>query len=529
MIVMIDNYDSFVYNLVQLFGELGADVKVLRNDATTVEQVRALAPSHIVISPGPCTPAKAGVSVDIIRELGPTIPTLGVCLGHEAIGVAFGAKLSRASQAFHGKTSDIRHDGKTLFTALDSPMVVGRYHSLALEPPSLPAELEVSAWAEDGTIQAIRHRQFPIEGVQFHPESVLTPQGRWLCENFLVGGRRRTTMRHAIDQVVRGQDLSGDAAQDVMKQILSGAATPAQIASLITALRLKGETVPEIAAFARVMRSFARKIASPAGPVVDTCGTGGDDRGTFNISTVAAIVAAGAGAKVAKHGNRSVSSRCGSADVLRELGVNITCGAELMERALAEVGLAFLFAPAYHGAMKHAIGPRREIGLRTVFNILGPLTNPAGATRQLLGVYDASLTERVAGVLAELGSERAFVVHGADGLDEITLTGPTRVTELSGGKLATYDVRPEDFGLNACRPEDLIGGSPQTNAQIARAILQGETGPKRDVVLLNAAAALVAAGLAEDITAGVKMAAASIDDGKAQAVLTALIETTHAG
>jgi anthranilate phosphoribosyltransferase len=336
-------------------------------------------------------------------------------------------------------------------------------------------------------------------------------------------------MRQAIARAANGEDLSDEAAQDAMKQMLSGAATPAQIASLITALRLKGETVTEIAAFARVMRSFARKLAAPAGPVVDTCGTGGDDRGTFNISTVAAIVAAGAGAKVAKHGNRAVSSRCGSADVLRELGVNIACGAEQMERALAEAGLAFLFAPAYHGAMKHAIGPRREIGLRTVFNILGPLTNPAGAKRQLLGVYDPKLTELAAGVLAELGSERAFVVHGADGLDEITLTGPTRITELAGGKLSTYDLRPEECGLAACRPEDLAGGSPQTNAQLARAILQGAKSPKRDVVLLNAGAALAAADLAENIAAGVKLAAAAIDAGKAQAALTALIEITHAG
>jgi anthranilate phosphoribosyltransferase len=275
------------------------------------------------------------------------------------------------------------------------------------------------------------------------------------------------------------------------------------------------------------MRAFVKPFACPPGPIVDTCGTGGDDAGTFNISTVAALVAAGAGCRVAKHGNRSVSSRCGSADLLAELGVNIGCLQERMEAALAEAGIAFLFAPGYHAAMKHVLAPRRETGIRTVFNLLGPLTNPAGARRQLLGVYDAKLAPLVAEVLAELGSERAMVVHGSDGLDEITLTGPTRVTELSGGGIASYEIAPEDLGLARCRPEDLAGGTPRANAGIARAILDGRRGPTRDVVLLNAAAALVCGGTAPDLVAGVALAAESIDSRRAGAALAHLAAISH--
>ncbi|MDP8255849.1 MAG: bifunctional anthranilate synthase component II/anthranilate phosphoribosyltransferase [Candidatus Alcyoniella australis] len=527
MIAVIDNYDSFVYNLVQLFRSIGSEVRVFRNDALSVEQLRDMNPSQIVISPGPCTPDQAGISVDVIRKLGPQIPILGVCLGHEAMGAAFGARLMRSHEIVHGKSSEVKHDGRSLFQGLDSPMTVGRYHSLELDPDTIPDELEVSAWTGDGSVMAVRHRRYPLEGVQFHPESVLTPQGRWLCENFLHGGRPRTTLKAAIGRVVDGRDLARPEAEDVMKQILSGAATPAQIAALIIALRLKGETVEEVAGCAKVMREFAAPLRAPAVPLLDTCGTGGDGGNTFNISTAAAFVAAGAGCKVAKHGNRAVSSRCGSADVLLELGVNINCGRELTERALDEAGIAFLFAPAFHAAMKHAIGPRREIGVRTLFNILGPLTNPAGATRQLIGVYDPRLTKLVAGVLAELGSERALVVHGADGLDEITLSGSTRVTELKNGRIETFEIKPSDFGLEPCSASEMAGGVPRTNASILRSILEGRRGPTRDVVLLNAGAALACAGQADDLQQGIAMARESIDSGRARIALDRLVEITN--
>ncbi|MCZ7582477.1 MAG: anthranilate phosphoribosyltransferase [Deltaproteobacteria bacterium] len=324
-----------------------------------------------------------------------------------------------------------------------------------------------------------------------------------------------------------GDDLARDEAEDVMEDIMSGVATPAQIAAWLVAMRNKGETPEEIAACVAIMRRFAKPLRAPEGVILDTCGTGGDGAGTFNISTVAALVVAGAGVRVAKHGNRSITSKCGSADVLTELAVNITCPAERMERALANANIGFAFAPLYHGAMRHAIGPRREIGVRTLFNMLGPMTNPAGARHQLIGVFEKRLTRFFADVLHLLGSERALVVHGSDGLDEITLTGPTYAAELRGGSIREFDIDPREFGLTLCDASDLAGGSPWENKCIALEILDGAKGPKRDIVLLNAGAALYVAGNAEDIAAGIRLAADSIDGGRARAALNRLIEETR--
>jgi anthranilate phosphoribosyltransferase len=275
------------------------------------------------------------------------------------------------------------------------------------------------------------------------------------------------------------------------------------------------------------MREKATRVHTSREPVIDTCGTGGDGSGTFNISTTVAFVAAGAGLCVAKHGNRAMSSQCGSADVLQALDVNIEISPDKVGKCLDEAGIGFLFAPMLHGAMKHAIGPRREIATRTVFNALGPLTNPAGAKRQLIGVYDGSLTEKLAGVLRELGSELAFVVHGADGLDEITLTGKTRVTELNGGNIETYEISPENFGLETAGVEELKGGDAAENAQILQVVLDGVQGPHRDVVLMNAAAAIVAGGVASDLEEGLDRARSAISSGRAREVLEQLKEVSN--
>jgi anthranilate phosphoribosyltransferase len=319
----------------------------------------------------------------------------------------------------------------------------------------------------------------------------------------------------AISKLVEQQNLSEEEAAQAMRQIMEGGATPAQIAAFLIALRIKGETIGEVTGCARVMRDKASHIQALAPNVIDTCGTGGDGAQTFNISTTAAFVVAGAGVPVAKHGNRSVSSRCGSADVLHALGVTIELSPEVAEKCLAEVGMTFLFAPLFHSAMKYAIGPRREIGVRTIFNILGPLTNPAGARRQILGVYARELTEPLARVLGNLGSARAFVVHGADGLDEITTTGETYIAELHAGQVSCYTINPEQFGLSRVSLTALAGGDAQHNANLTQAILQGHKGPPRDVVLLNAAAGLVVADAAPDLTAGLELAAQSINSGAA--------------
>ncbi|MDY7033612.1 MAG: anthranilate phosphoribosyltransferase [Thermodesulfobacteriota bacterium] len=331
-----------------------------------------------------------------------------------------------------------------------------------------------------------------------------------------------------IGKVIEGHDLSESEMTGVMNQIMSGEATPAQIGSFITALRMKGETVDEITGGARVMREKAVKIKTSSPRIVDTCGTGGDGANTFNISTTAAFVVAGTGITVAKHGNRSVSSNCGSADVLKALGVNIEANPSTVEKCLEKVGIGFLFAPLLHGAMKYAIGPRKEIGIRTVFNMLGPLTNPAGADAQVIGLYAGDLTEKVASVLKNLGTKHAFVVHGDDGLDEISLASRTKMSELKDGKVNTYWIEPEEFNMKRCSPEDLKGGSPEENARITCDVLNGKKGPKRDIVLLNAAAAIVAAGKAKDIAEGIRVASESIDSGASQKKLDELVEVSNA-
>lgn len=333
-------------------------------------------------------------------------------------------------------------------------------------------------------------------------------------------------IKEAIKKVVSGQHLSEEESAGIMEQIMAGEASAAQIAALLTAMHLKGETVNEITGFARVMRQKSTVIRTKHPLLVDTCGTGGDGGGTFNISTTAAIVVAGAGLPVAKHGNRSVSSRCGSADVLEELGVRMVLSREAMEECLDTVGLAFLYAPALHRSMGHAAVPRREIGIRTVFNILGPLTNPAGAQAQVLGVYNPPLAETMARVLARLGASRAFVVHGAGGLDEVSLAGPSVLCEVKGGYVRKGILDPNKFGFDYSPVSCLAGGSPRENAVIVRQILEGEKGPRRDTVVLNAALALMAGGKARNISEGLEIASCSLDSGRALAKLNELVRFT---
>jgi anthranilate phosphoribosyltransferase len=317
-------------------------------------------------------------------------------------------------------------------------------------------------------------------------------------------------IKEIIAKLVRRADLTTVEVELAMEEIMTGQASAAQIASFLTALRIKGETIDEIVGAAAIMRRHATKIKTRHPIVLDTCGTGGDETRTFNISSIAAFVVAGAGIPVAKHGNMSVSSKCGSADLLKALGVNIEAKEDVVSRCLDEVGIGFLYAPALHKAMRYAIGPRREIGIRTIFNMLGPMTNPAGATYQLLGVYDAGLTEPIAESLGRLGSRHALVVHGEDGLDEVTTTGYTQVSELKNGAVKTFKVLPADFGLKTARPADLKGDDADYNAKIAIDILNGKKGPQSDIVILNAGCAIYASDKAPDISDGIKMAEKSI-------------------
>jgi anthranilate phosphoribosyltransferase len=333
-------------------------------------------------------------------------------------------------------------------------------------------------------------------------------------------------LRGAIAKVAAGNSLSQEEAAEAFDLVMSGAATPAQIGALVMGLRARGETVDEIAGAARAMRAKVLTVRAPEG-AIDTCGTGGDGKGTFNISTCAAFVVAGAGVPVAKHGNRAISSRSGSADVLKELGVNIEASPETISRCITECGLGFMFAPAHHAAMRHVAQVRTELGTRTIFNLLGPLANPAGAKYQIIGVFGKEWVEPIAQVLALLGTIRAWVVHGGDGLDELTTTGISDVAVVDAGKVSTFRISPRNAGLPDARSEDLTGGNAVENAAHIRAVLGGLKGPLRDIVLLNAAAALLVAGKAGTLREGVALASESIDSGKALAVLEALVPLSH--
>lgn len=335
------------------------------------------------------------------------------------------------------------------------------------------------------------------------------------------------TIQDAIRRIAKREHLARQEAAEVMRTIMSGETTHAQMAAFLTALHMKGESVEEITGFAQTMRALATPICSSRRPLVDTCGTGGDHSRTFNISTAAAFVVAGAGVAVAKHGNRSATSQCGSADVLEQLGVNVNASPQQVARCIDEIGIGFLFARNLHGAMKHVAPVRAELGIRTVFNILGPLTNPAKADGQVMGVFDVALIEPMARVLLELGVQQAFVVAGLDGLDEITLSGPTRVAEALSGTVQVYEVTPEQFGLQRTPKESLLGGDTVTNAALLLEVLEGKPGPRRDVVLLNAAPAIVAGERAETIEEGMLRAVESVDSGAALNKLEQLIRLSH--
>ena len=530
MILLIDNYDSFTYNLVQVIGTIHPDIQVVRNDAVTLEEIEQMNPSHIILSPGPGYPKDAGICEDVIRRFQGKVPILGVCLGHQAICEVYGASITHAKQLMHGKKSRVRLETESpIFAGMKEETDAARYHSLIADSDTIPDCLQVLSTDEKGEIMAVGHKEYPVYGLQFHPESILTPEGKTMLENFLNIRVRKgeiPMIKEAIHTLMEGKDLPYDMAKEVMYEMMEGTATQAQMGAFLTALRMQGETIDEITAFAEVMREKGVKI-KPEREVIDIVGTGGDEVGTFNISTTSAFVVAAGGVPVAKHGNRSVSSKSGAADVLKNLGANVALDAKQNEKILNQTGMCFMFAPVYHSSMKYAAPVRKEMGVRTVFNILGPLSNPAAATMQLLGVYDKKLVEPLAKVLGNLGVTRGVAVCGSDGLDEITLTGETTVCEIRFGETRTYTISPEQFGMKPCELSSLIGGSPVENAQITRDILTGkEQGPKRDVVLLNAGMSLYLGIDGITLEEGVNMARELIDSKKAFAKLEEFVKAT---
>ncbi|MFP4644418.1 MAG: bifunctional anthranilate synthase component II/anthranilate phosphoribosyltransferase [Spirochaetales bacterium] len=529
MILLIDNYDSFTHNLYQYVHEISDEpVKVVRNDMISLDEIERMAPSRIIISPGPGRPEDAGVSVETVRRFAGRIPILGVCLGHQAIAYAYGAPIVGAKRIVHGKSEPMKHDGEGLFRGIPSPSSFMRYHSLVADPDDIPEVLEPTCWSEDGEVMGLRHSEYVVEGVQFHPESIGTQTGRRILGNFLNYRRDAFPVSEKLNSLLAGNDMSREEASRFMEEVTEGYLTGSQIAGFLVAMNAKGIAASEIAGCASVLQAKRVKV-NVSKATLDTCGTGGDGLGTFNISSLAALVASACGATVAKHGNRAVSSTSGSADFYRALGMNLELTPKHAERLLEEQNFAFLFAPQYHSAMKHAAAPRRELGIKTVFNLIGPLSNPSAARYQLIGVFDKRFLRPVAEAAKMLGIERAMVVHGEDGLDEISPAAMTHVVRFEdGGELIEETIDPSDFGVMGHTTQDLVtGGTAGEHAAIARALLREEAPEAmHDAVVLNAGAALWVAGVCPNFSAGVNMVRRRLSDGTVRDYVYDLIEAS---
>ena len=529
MYILIDNYDSFTYNIYQYLSELtDEEIQVYRNDAVTVDEIASLKPEGIIISPGPGRPEDAGVSVDVVKRFSGKVPILGVCLGHQAIGYAFGGAIVQAGRIVHGKAESIVLDNKGLFRTIPNPSTFTRYHSLVLDPGTLPEELEVSARSSDGEIMGLRHKEFIVEGVQFHPESIASEYGKELLRNFLTYRREPLPHKELLAKILRKEDLEQKEAASFMRELTEGNLSHAQIAAYLIGLNSKGIAAREIAGCAQVLQE-KRIPLSISKPVLDTCGTGGDGIGTFNISSFAALIVASCGGIVAKHGNRAVSSISGSADFYRELGIVIDLPPSKAKELIETTGFGFLFAPIYHGAMKYAAPVRKELGIKTIMNLLGPLVNPAGASYQLIGVFDGELCLTLAEAAKLLGIKRATIVHGEDGLDEISVSGPTRIVRVDeNGEVREERLDPRDLGIGPHKLDSLKGGSAEENVAIARKLLDG-VGPEaiRDAVALNAAAALQVSGSVASIEEGYKLAIDSITNGAVARKTQEVIDTSQ--
>ncbi len=516
MYLLIDNYDSFTYNVYQYLSELKpGEITVKRNDEITIDEIEKMAPDGIIISPGPGRPEENGIIIECVRHFKGKIPILGICLGHQAIGAAFGGRIVKGDKIYHGKTDTIENDGKGVFRNLSPRMEVVRYHSLIVEKESLPDELEITAFSSEGEIMGLRHKKYPVEGVQFHPESVASEAGHHLLKNFLNYKRESLKPRAILTSIMKHKSLTFEEAADFMEELTEGNLSEVVISGFLTAMNTKGASADEIAGCASVLMKKKVNIKS-SGKILDIVGTGGDELGSFNISSFSALIAASAGAKVAKHGNRAVSSLSGSADFYRAMGIPVDIKPEEAEKLMEKCSFAFLFAPFYHSAMKHAAPVRNKLGVKSIFNLLGPLVNPASADYQLIGVYDRSLCRTIAQAARMLGVKRVVVVHGFDGLDEISVSEPTRIVKIfEDGEEDVYVFEPEKLGIKTYPVEMLKGGSASDNAREAMRLLMGEGNEAvRTSVCLNAGAALYLYGIAESIEEGYRISSDTLSSGK---------------
>ncbi len=516
MYLLIDNYDSFTYNVYQYLKELTEEsIEVCRSDNVTIAEIESMAPAGIIISPGPGRPEDAGVSVEVVRQYAGKIPILGICLGHQAIGYAFGGVVGQAKHIVHGKAGLVYHDGRGVFRAIPTPTVFTRYHSLIVKKDDFPENLEVTAWSSDGEIMGLRHKEYCLEGVQFHPESMASEYGKRLLKNFLHYKREAFPFTQNLQKIIGGTSLTKKEASEFMEEVTEGNLTSPQIAGYLTALNAKGITPDELAGCAEVLYKKARSVPITR-PLLDTCGTGGDGLGTFNISSLTALAAAACGAVVAKHGNRAVSSVSGSADFFSALGINVELSPEAAGKCIEETGFGFLFAPLYHSAMKHAAEARRDLGIQTIMNVVGPLSNPAKAEYQLIGVFSEEVCRTVAEAANLLGVKRVMAVYGRDGMDEISIEAPTRIVFIDeNGEIDDFVFSPERLNVQNFKTADLRGGSPEENAGYALNIMQGK-GPEAflEAVCVNTAAALYVSGIAGSLEDGYGAARAAFAEGK---------------
>ena len=530
MILVIDNYDSFTFNVVQaLECATSEEIKVVRNDEATIQQLAALEPSHLVVSPGPGNPTSAGISIEAIKYFAGKIPILGICLGHQAIGEAFGAKIVQAKFIKHGIVEEIDLDGRGVFRTIGKSAKFTRYHSLVVDEATLSSEFEITARAKDGDIMGIRHKTMAIEGVQFHPESIASQCCQELFKAFLNYRRDNLPVSEYLRQLIdEKKPLSREQASFFMENLTDGTMDEKATAAILTAMASRGlPTADEMAGCAEAL--LKKKTAFPlqktqtvAGTgtgtgLAEIVGTGGDGKGSFNISSLSALVAASLGQGVAKHGNRAVSSKSGAADFFENLGIKIMAEPEKTASLVEQTGFGFLMAPVYHAAMRFAAPVRKALGIKTIFNVLGPLLNPANAEYEVLGVYSADLMEDYARAAKALGAKRVMVIHSRDGFDEISPCQPTDVFQINeDGKEYRYVIEPAKFGITNANAAELEGGSGADNAKLAMDILNGNGRPTiKAAVGLNAGAVLYLCGKAKTLKEGYDMALSAITNGTA--------------
>ena len=513
MILLIDNYDSFVFNVAQYLGELtDEEVRTVRNDQLTLAEIRALKPSRIVLSPGPKHPKDSGICLEILKEI-TDIPILGICLGHQAFGLVHGATVKRLEVPLHGKTSvlTVTEPQSVLFKGLPQQFSVMRYHSLYVDKDTLPQELIITALSDDGVIMALQHKTKPIHSIQFHPESFFTEYGKNILKNFLIGTQSvqnvqnteekakayaNEVFRAALKKLQENQPLGDSDFKQICAVLHSKQYDIVQLGALLVLISEKSLYPESLTAFVRNILAYSTTFADPR-PMIDLCGTGGDGLKTINISTSVAFIVAALGVKVAKHGNRSVTSQSGSTDVLGELGIAMESNLMKQLDSLEKNGLAFFHAPFFHNLVGEVREVRQRLGIRTVFNVLGPLLHPNTKLKyQLVGLYHEPVMRLYAETLQLLGREHALVVRGNDGLDEISICDETKIVEVKGKQILEYTIAPEMFGFKRAFHTDIQGGTPTENAEILRRTLKGEErGAKADIVILNAMFALYTANV----------------------------------